>query len=145
MKNSCPIVNERVDENLIRLNSGIIFTTLILFVFTPAKWLIIPITLDFAIRIFLGVKKSPVCIALKAALNTLSVEPCMINAGPKRFAAKLGLGFSLVITTLYLSHFTEAATIAGGIMTVIVGLEAFLGYCVGCKMYGLLISWGFKI
>jgi len=142
MKNSCPIVNERVDENLIRLNSGIIFTTLLLFVFTPAKWLIIPIALDFAIRLFWGVQKSPICIALRYILNAFSIAPCMINAGPKRFAAKLGFGFALMITALFILKLTFAAEIAGAVMMIIVGLETFFGYCLGCKIYGMLASMG---
>ena len=145
MKNSCPIVKERVDENLIRLNSGIIFTTLVLFVMTPAKWLIFAIAADFAVRIFLGVKRSPVCFALKKALNTFNVEPCMINAGPKRFAAKLGLGFSLMISLLCLFQMTDTAMIAAAAMSVIVGLEAFWRYCVGCKLYFILTSLGIKL
>jgi len=145
MNNSCPIINERVDENLIRLNSGIVFIVLVIFIFTPAKWLIIAISIDFAIRIFLGVKRSPLCMVLKVALNAANVEPCMINAGPKRFAAKLGLGFSIVITTLVLLNLVAAATIAGVIMAVIVGSEAFLGYCVGCKIYQILTTLGLKL
>ena len=145
MNNSCPIINERVDENLIRLNSGIVFIVLVIFIFTPAKWLIIAISIDFAIRIFLGVKRSPLCMVLKVALNAANVEPCMINSGPKRFAAKLGLGFSIVITTLVLLNLVAAATIAGVIMAVIVGSEAFLGYCVGCKIYQILTTLGLKL
>jgi len=145
MKNSCPIVNERVDENLIRLNSGIIFTILILFVFTAAKWLIIPVAIDFAIRLFLGVKKSPVCISLRYVLNAFNIEPCMINAGPKRFAAKLGFGFSLLITALFIFNIYPAAEIAGSVLALLTGIEAFFGYCVGCKIYAILTSMGIKL
>ncbi len=145
MKNSCPIVNKRVDENLIRINSSIIFTILVLFIFTPAKWLIIVVALDFAVRLFFGVEKSPVCVVIKNALNLLNVEPCLINAGPKRFAAKLGFGFSLMITAFYLFQMTNAAVIAGSLMAVLAGFEAFLGYCVGCKIYNILTSLGLKL
>ncbi|NPA37429.1 MAG: DUF4395 domain-containing protein [Chlorobi bacterium] len=145
MKNTCPIVNERVDENLIRLNSGIIFTTLLLFILTPAKWLIIFVALDFAVRLFLGVEKSPVCIALRYVLNAFSIEPCMINAGPKRFAAKLGFGFSLLITVLFIFNISPAAEIAGAVLALLTGIEAFFGYCVGCKIYGILTSIGIKL
>jgi hypothetical protein len=145
MKNSCPIVNERVDENLIRLNSFIIFTFLFFFVFTPAKWLIIPVALDFAVRLFFGVAKSPVCMILKYVLNSFSVEPCLINAGPKRFAAKLGFGFSLMITALFLFNLILPAVISGAVFMVLTGMESFFGYCVGCKIFNILVSMGIKI
>ena len=145
MKNSCPISYEQVNENLLRLNSFIIFSFFLAIVFTPAKWLIIPVTLDFFIRIYFGVNKSPLCKLLQYVLNIFNIEPCMINAGPKRFAAKLGFIFSLVTALFYLTNFPLAVNILSIVMAVLTGLEAFTGICIGCKIYGILTSMGIKI
>ena len=145
MKNTCPVSYDRVNENLLRLNSLVIFSAFVMVVLTPAQWMIIPITIDFAIRIFLGVEKSPLCILLQRILDTFNISPCMINAGPKRFAAKLGLAFSLLITLFFILNLVVAVKTMAGIMAILTGLEAFTGYCVGCKIYRILTNLGIRI
>ena len=145
MEQSCPIVYERVDEKLIRLNASVVFVGLLLFVFTSAKWLIIPIIADFAIRVFFGVKRSPICFGIKFMLNAMQAEPHLINAGPKRFAAKMGLTLMTLIGLLYLFDFTLASEIVSLISLMAIGTEAFTGFCVACKIYNILQSVGIKL
>jgi len=145
MENSCPIVYERVDEKLTRFNAFIIFTGLVFFVFFPIKWIIVPITADFAIRVFFGVKNSPICYGLKWALNKMHEEAHLVNAGPKRFAAKIGLTLTSILSLLYIFDFTFAYQIIGVISFIAVGAEAFFKYCVACKVYKLLCNMGVKL
>jgi len=145
MEESCPIVYERVDENLTRFNAFIVFMGLILFVFFPVKWIIIPITADFAIRVFFGVKNSPMCHGIKWTLNKMHEEPHLVNAGPKRFAAKIGLTLTSILSILYILDFTLAYQIIGVISFIAVGAEAFFGYCVACKVYNVLRNMGVKL
>jgi len=145
MEQSCPIVRERVDEKLIRLNASVVFIGLMFFVFTPVKWVIIPIIADFTIRVFFGVKKSPVCLGLKFMLNAIEAEPHLINAGPKRFAAKIGLFLMILISLLYMFDLTLASEIIALISLAAIGAEAFTGFCVGCQIYNLLPTIGIKL
>ena len=145
MEQSCPIVHERVDEKLVRLNASIVFIGLLFFVFTPAKWVIIPIAADFAIRVFLGVKRSPICLGIKFTLNVMQAESHLINAGPKRFAAKIGLVLMILIGVLYFFDFTLASKVVGIISLVAIGAEAFSGFCVACQIYNILPAMGIKI
>ncbi len=145
MEQSCPIVHERVDEKLIRLNATIVFIGLAFFVFTPAKWMIVPIIADFAIRVFWGVKRSPICLGLKYTLNAMQAESHLINAGPKRFAAKIGLFLMILIGVLYFANLIIASEVVGFISLVAIGAEAFSGFCVACKMYNIMLSMGIKL
>lgn len=145
MEVSCPIVNERVDEKLVRINGLIVFIGLSLFVLFSIKWVILLITADFAIRVFFGVKNSPLCHAIKYSLNKVNAQPHLINAGPKKFAAKVGLSLTSIISLLYILNFTESAQIIGIISMIAVGAEVFFNYCVACQIYNILQRLGIKL
>ena len=145
MQASCPIVNERVNEKLVRINGLIVFIGLFLFVFFSIKWVILLITADFAIRVFFGVKNSPLCHGIKYSLNKANSQPHLINAGPKKFAAKVGLSLTSIISLLYIFDFTEAAQIIGIISLIAVGAEVFFNYCVACKIYNIIQRMGIKL
>ena len=145
MQESCPIVNERVDDKLVRINGLIVFLGLFLFVFFSIKWVILFITADFAIRVFFGVKNSPLCTGIKWSLNKAHSKPHLINAGPKKFASKIGLTLTSIISLLYILNFPEAGQILGIISLFAVGAEVFFNYCVACKVYNVLQSWGISL
>ncbi len=145
MEQYCPIVNERVDEKLVRLNSSIVFVGLLIFVFTQAKWVIVPIFADFAIRVFIGVKRSPICNGLKYLLNVMDAKPHLINAGPKKFAAKMGLFLMTLIWVLLFFQLYAASNIVAFISILAIGAEAFFGFCVACQIYNILLSMGVKL
>jgi len=145
MEQSCPIVYQRVDENLTRVNAFIVFFGLVLFVFFPIKWIIFLITADFLIRVVGGIKYSPICHGIKWSLNKLHEEPHLVNAGPKKFAAKIGLVLTSILSLLYIFDFTLSYEIIGVISFIAVGAEAFFGYCVACKVYNILRSAGLKL
>jgi len=145
MQESCPIVNERVDDKLVRINGLIVFLGLFLFVFFSIKWVILIITADLAIRVFFGVKNSPLCQGIKYSLNKANSQPHLINAGPKKFAAKIGLSLTSIISLLYVFNLTEACQILGIISLVAVGAEVFFNYCIACKIYNILQRIGVKL
>lgn len=68
----------------------------------------------------------------------LSLEELFINVGPKIFAARIGLVFSVVI--LFASatemHFTALAF--AFVLGLFSFLEAAFGICVACKIYHFL-------
>jgi hypothetical protein len=68
----------------------------------------------------------------------LQLRPAPVNAGPKRFAALLALVFSLAIALALGFHRPTAALTVTLILGACASLEAFLGYCLGCKVYTLL-------
>ena len=145
MQESCPIVNERIDEKLIRINGLIVFIGLALFVFLSIKWVIFFITADFAIRVFFGAKNSPLCTGIKWSLNKAHSQPHLINAGPKKFAAKVGLSLTSILSILYIFDFIFAAQIIGIISMTAVGAEVFFNYCVACQIYNWIQKLGIKI
>lgn len=102
-------------------------------------WLMAPLAYGFAARVATGPKLSPL-----GRLATQVVEPRLpgrrrFSPGPpKRFAQGIGLTFSL--TALMLHYRLRRPAAAKVVLTALLGaasLEAFLGLCLGCKLFAL--------
>jgi len=132
---SCPIVYKSVDKHIIRVNAIIVFTFLLGFIFTSNPMLILMVLGDFVIRVFFGLKYSPICFFIKRGLRMSGVKPHLINAGPKIFAARIGLIFSALTFLTSLLGFTFLSTTIALVFIIAVGLEAFFNYCLACEIY----------
>lgn len=137
MNRVCPIDESRINENLTRFNSGAIMFLMVIFVFTPYKWVIVIPALDFFLRLFNSGRFSPVTQINIFIIEKINLEGKMINAGPKRFAAKIGLGMAGVILILFVFNYITAAQVLGIVLILFTFLESFFGICVACKFYPL--------
>lgn len=102
-------------------------------------WIMFPLAYGFAARVATGPKLSPL-----GRLATQVIEPRLpgrrrFSPGPpKRFAQGIGLAFSL--TGLLLHYRLGRPKAAKAVLTGLLGaasLEAFLGICLGCKLFAL--------
>jgi len=132
---SCPIVFKRVDKNIIRINALIIFSFISCYILTLNPVLLVLILADFIIRVFFGLKYSPICFFIKRGLRVSGVKPHLINAGPKIFAARIGLIFSISVLISYLFGYTTLSIVLASVFLIAVGLEAFFNYCLACEIY----------
>ena len=139
MKNqSCPISTDRVNSRLTKVYSIFTFSIISVFLFTPFKEVIFISAADFIIRIFFGVKYSPVCSMIKFGLKAGNVSTYMVNAAPKKFAAKVGMLFTVLISIGLVFSIPLLSTIAGVIAFVAIGAEVFFDYCLACTIHAYL-------
>lgn len=144
MEKYCPIISETVDSKLIRVNAFFILVTLIFYFLSPFSWAIYIVAIDFLIRVIFGMKYSPVCKTIRYALDIAKIEPYKVNAGPKRIASRFGLTFSMLIIIFQILNFELATEIVTVVFIVATGLEAFLNFCLVCKIYPYLNIIGIK-
>ncbi|MCK5847244.1 MAG: DUF4395 domain-containing protein [Bacteroidales bacterium] len=144
MEKYCPIISETVDTKLIKVNASFVLTILVLSVATPWNWLIYIVTADFAIRVFLGIKNSPVCMVIRKSMKVMDIKQHKVNAGPKKLASKFGLVFSLMIIGFQLLNFPIVATSITAIFIILTALEVFFSYCLVCTIYPYLNRIGIK-
>ena len=137
MADACPIAEFNVNKSIVRTNAFLTLGTVLVFIFTPAKWIIFILTADFFLRSFMKGKHSPIRTASIIINKVLEIKPNMVNAGPTVFAAKIGFTGCLLMSLSYMSGFTLFGYIVGGGIAICAALEAFFGYCVGCKLYSL--------
>ena len=88
-----------------------------------------------------GLERSPT--GLVAGWLTRRQPPQWVSAKPKRFAWTLGLGMALAMTVVTNDgiHGAWPRTICL-ICLALMWLEAVLGLCLGCELYGLMVRRG---
>jgi hypothetical protein len=69
-------------------------------------------------------------------------EGRLVPGQPKRFAQGIGLVFSVGASIAWLSGASTVAIVLIAGLTVAASLEAFVGYCLGCAIFGQLMKIG---
>ncbi len=135
----CPISDEKINEQVTRLNAiiGILFV-IAGFAFQSVFFLIF-LTADFYIRGFTHLRFSPISYTSHWLTNTLRLGNKAIDKAPKIFAARLGFIMMLSVVILSLSGIKIAALILAGILVFFATLEFAFAVCVGCIIYTYLV------
>lgn len=142
---SCPITGDQKDNTTIRVVAGVVLTitTITILIGLQVSSILAAsifglLALDFILRGFLLPEYSPLVKLAKGLVISLKLEQQLVDSGPKIFAARIGVLFTISGTVLYLLGNITGATIVAGILLVCAGLEAFFNFCLGCWMYSLL-------
>jgi hypothetical protein len=109
--------------------------------YVPIKLVTTLFFVEFLVRVTVGLKFSP--FGQLAKLLTRGQSPHWVSAKPKRFAWSLGLVMSLAMTAITNANIrgTLPLTICLICMTLM-WLEAVLGLCLGCEIYGAMVRRG---
>jgi hypothetical protein len=98
------------------------------------RWLLVPLAYGFVARVAAGPRLSPLA---RVAVALGRRRPRYAAGPPKRFAQACGAAFSLAALGF---AFTGQPTVAWslvGVLLAFASLEAFAGFCVGCKVFAL--------
>ncbi|TEB04300.1 hypothetical protein Psch_04026 [Pelotomaculum schinkii] len=147
---SCPVSGEQRDNTTVRVAAGFVFVIAgsallaALLVSTRAAAIIsVILALDFIIREFLKPKYSPLATLARGTVSGLKLPQKLVDSGPKVFAARIGVIFSVLTAILYSANLLYAGSAVLGILLICAALESFLGFCLGCWIYSLLPKkWG---
>lgn len=140
MKNLvCPISDQRVNEQVTRLNAMFTIATIVLAFLLNSLLLFVFLMADFFIRAFTEIKFSPISYASHLLSNALNLPVKMIDKAPKIFAARLGFAMTTVIAALFALSFNLGSVIVASAIIFFASLELFLAICVGCLIYTYLI------
>jgi hypothetical protein len=139
---SCPVSNEKLNENHARIVAGLVFINTTVALVTGAWWLLLLQGIDFTIRAANKREYSPFRFVAVRLGNWFGVGYKATDVAPKRFAAGVGVFFSFTIGALLLFHQPYAAYGVGAVLLVCAFLESVFAYCVGCVVYhfGVKIS-----
>lgn len=134
---------ETVNEVAARVVAGVVAATSLVIVVTGAHWLLVPLAYGFVARVLAGPRFSPLALlATRVIVPRLPAEPRMVAGAPKRFAQGIGAALSLTALVAWLAGAPGAATVLVAMIAVAASLEAALAFCLGCKVYGLLVRAG---
>ena len=131
----CPISTKKIDEHVARLNGGFTIVLLTIYILTENLFPIAFLLVDFALRSGNYSRFSPLAILSRITARLLQFSPVLINAGPKIFAARIGIVFNLLIILFQLTGFNHLALLFTGLFGTCAILESVFGYCVACQFY----------
>ncbi len=133
-----------VNEKAARTVAAVVLVAVLLTLATGWYWLLIPITYGFWARVLTGPKLSPLgWVAMNLVAPRLG-EKRYVPGPPKRFAQGIGTVMAsgaLVLGLILNDH--AAADIVLVMFLPAAGLESIFGYCIGCKVFGVLMRTGF--
>jgi hypothetical protein len=133
-----------VDDVTVRLIASVVLV-LAMVAFALHQWWIYPVlALDFVLRTALGPRASPIARGVQRFVRPRVRAVKRPTAGPpKRFAAGIGAVLTSVAAVLWALGLADPVVVTIGlIMVVFPALEAIVGLCVGCKMFGVLMKLG---
>jgi len=140
----CPISNQKINETVARLNGLFTVLLLIAFVITSNAFIVGFLLIDFLLRATNNSKFSPLAITSKSIAKQLALKQKMINAGPKIFAARIGVVFGILILSTSMLGFETAAYSLTAIFGLCAFLEAAVGFCVACEIYPFVYKFTYQ-
>lgn len=133
--NFCPISNSKIDEHVARFNASFTVILLISFILTNNMLPILFLLIDFTLRGTENSRYSLLSMVSKQIIETVRIDKKPVNSGPKIFAARIGIIFSLLISVFTILDFTTSAQVFAIIFGICAFLEAAFGFCVACRIY----------
>src|SRR5947207_3098816 len=133
-----------VNEVSARLVAGGVLMMALATIVFDQPWLLLVIAYGFVARVLTGPTLSPLGqLVTRVITPRLGIPPKPISGPPKRFAQGVGVAFSLTAAVLALGFgLRGAAYVVLGLLCVAATLESVFGYCVGCKIFALLMRAG---
>ena len=138
MTKACPIDTDVIDERVVRTTALLILPLLFLALWQHSPWIALLVAADFGLRGGGLRRLSPLARLARIIVSVAGGTVVMVNTGPKRFAAKIGFVFSVLVAATLAAHLVTPAWIVGGALGACAALEGFLGLCVGCRIYQFL-------
>jgi hypothetical protein len=107
-------------------------------------WLLVVIAYGFVARVLTGPTLSPLGqLVTRVITPRLALAPRSVPGPPKRFAQGIGVLFSVTAVVLAFGFDARgAAYLVLSLLLVAASLEAFAGFCLGCKAFALLMRVG---
>ena len=132
-----------VNEKAARVVAGVVLGTSVVILATGAHWLLIPLAYGFWARVLTGPTLSPLGWTAQNVIAPALGPKKPVPGPPKRFAQGMGAIFSTTALVLALVVGDDsAADVVLALLVVAAGLESIFGYCLGCKVFGLLMRVG---
>jgi Domain of unknown function (DUF4395) len=132
-----------VDEVSIRLVAAGVLLLATLALVSGQWWLYPLLAIDFTLRAGWGPSASPLARLVQRSVRPrVSAAPRYTAGPPKRFAAAIGAVMTGLATVLWATSVEAGVWVVGGVMVLFPALEALLGLCVGCILFGWLMRAG---
>jgi hypothetical protein len=134
---------DQINEKAARVVAGFVLATVLVVLASGWYWLLVPLAYGFWARVLTGPTLSPLGTLASKVIAPRLGEPRYTPGPPKRFAQGMGAFMStlaLVLALIVGSH--TAADVVLVLFIPAAGLESLAGYCIGCRVFALLLAAG---
>jgi uncharacterized protein DUF4395 len=132
-----------VNEKAARTVAAGVLLLAILALATQWLWITAVLAMGFALRVLAGPTLSPLGQLATRIVAPRLGEPRLVAGPPKRFAQTIGLAVTGSATIAWFGFGSAlVANILLALIVVAAGLEAIVGLCVGCVIFGYLMRVG---
>lgn len=122
--------------------AGVVVIT-VLTIALGLRWATVVIAYGFVARVATGPTLSPLGqLATRVIVPRLPFAARPVPGPPKRFAQGIGASLSLLAVALTAAGQWVPAQITLGLIVVAATLESVFGFCLGCKVFALLMRVG---
>jgi Domain of unknown function (DUF4395) len=133
-----------VNEKAARTVAFVVLVIGIVGLATSSYWLFVPLAYGFVARVLTGPRLSPLGWLASSVVAPRLGERKYVPGPPKRFAQAIGAALTVAGAV---ASFGLGAHVAGdalfSMLIVAAGLESLAGYCIGCRLFALLMRVGF--
>jgi Domain of unknown function (DUF4395) len=142
MKSSFFTFPNPVNEVAVRITAGGVLTMAIVLLATRQPLILLVLAYGFVARTLAGPRISPMALlSTRVIVPRLPLAPKYTPGPPKRFAQSIGAAMTMAGAILAFGFgISGAAYVVAGILVIFAALESIGGYCVGCKIFSLLMS-----
>ncbi len=132
-----------VNEKAARVVAGCVMVIALVALATGWQWLLAVLCAGFVARVVAGPSLSPLALFATKVVAPRLGPPKEVSGPPKRFAQAMGAVMTGAGAVLALGFGLDTAGTAFLVAIVVAaGLEALLAFCLGCKVFGLLMRAG---
>jgi hypothetical protein len=136
----CPVSFDKVNNSLARIVAALVIIVSVIALVTNLWWLLLFQAYDFFVRAIDAREYSiyrRIAIPISSALNLPEI---LVDAAPKRFAAGIGVLFSISIALLLFFDLFIPAVVTSVLLLVCAFFELTISFCVGCYVYTYFVS-----
>jgi Domain of unknown function (DUF4395) len=132
-----------LNEKAARVVAGTVMVVSAVALATSTYWLFIPLAYGFVARALTGPTLSPLARLASGVIAPRLGAPHYVAGPPKRFAQAIGavLTSAGAITAVGFGLHTLGDVLLAT-MIIAAGLESIFAFCVGCRVFGLLMRAG---
>ncbi|MCT9870273.1 DUF4395 domain-containing protein [Paenarthrobacter aurescens] len=132
-----------VNEYAARITAGLVVVLAVATLLTGWGWGLLALAAGFWLRVLFGPRISPLALLSVKVLAPRIGHAKLVAGPPKRFAQGIGAALTSAAVVLFFIGYQPAAWVLLGLLIVAASLEAFVGFCLGCAIFGFLQRRGF--
>lgn len=133
-----------VNEYAARTVAAMVAILAVLTISLDLGWMLPVLAYGFAARVLTGPTLSPLgLLATRVLVPALNLPHKDVAGPPKRFAQAIGLVFTTSAMALYFGFGSALLAYSVlGVLVVFASLEALVGFCAGCFVFGQMMRLG---